>query len=77
MKSLDKILELLRDNQWHNIDEIKKEISPSSNKLNELLCFLQEEKFISKDNNKLKITSMGSKFLELPSNQPFHPLPAD
>ncbi len=76
MKSLDKILELLKDDQWHNIDEIKKEISLPSNKLNELLYFLQEEEFVSRENNKIKITSLGLKFLNLPSDPAFHPLPS-
>lgn len=74
MKILDKILELLKDDQWHNIDEIKKEISLPSNKLNESLSFLQEEEFVSRDNNKIKITSLGLKFLNLPSDRAFHSL---
>ncbi|NJD54753.1 MAG: hypothetical protein FIB07_18080 [Candidatus Methanoperedens sp.] len=73
MKPIDKILELLGDNQWHNIEEIKKENPLLPNKLNGLFRFLQEEGFVTRENNKIKITPMGLKFLNLPSDAASHP----
>lgn len=67
MKQLDRILEFLRDFQWHSIEEIKKETSMPDEKLNELLYFLQEQSLINKENEKVRITPEGLKFLELPS----------
>jgi predicted transcriptional regulator len=67
MKYLDMALELLRDSQWHSIMSIKKEISLQNEKLNTILFFLQEHEFIEKENEKMRITSLGLRFLELPS----------
>ncbi len=64
---IDRILEQLRDTQWHNINEIKTNLSMPSDKLNCAVLFLQDLEFICKMNEKLKITSLGLKFLELPS----------
>jgi predicted transcriptional regulator len=64
---IDRILEQLRDAQWRNINEIKTDLSMPSDKLNSAILFLQELEFIDKKNENLKITSLGLKFLELPS----------
>ncbi len=64
---LDKILDMLRNSHWHSIDEIKKEIPMPEDKLNEAIYFLQEQGYINRKNEKLRITSGGLKFLELPS----------
>lgn len=63
---LDKVLELLKDSQWHEIDEVKREISLSKEKLDIIIDFLFEQEFIDKDDSALRITSKGLKFLELP-----------
>lgn len=67
MMHLDGILELLRDIRWHSIEEIKKETTIPDEKLNQILLFLQEQYLICKENEKVKITPKGLKFLELPS----------
>jgi len=65
MRYLDKILENLRDANWHSFGEIEKGIYLPSDKLNELLSFLQKQAFINMKNGKLKITGLGLKFLDL------------
>ncbi len=65
--SIDRILELLQDMQWHSLDEIQKETALPPDKLNEALCFLQEQALIDKKDEMLKITSTGLKFLQLKS----------
>jgi len=67
MKIIDKILELICDTQWHNIDEIKKCILLPSDKLNEVICFLEKQEFINKENEKIRITRLAKKFLTLKS----------
>lgn len=67
MKNIDKILEQICDTQWHSIDEIKKNFFLPSEKLNEVLCFLEKQEFINKENEKIRITSLGQKFLALKS----------
>jgi predicted transcriptional regulator len=64
---IDRILEFLRDFQWHSIEEIKKEICISDEKLIKVLYFLQEQSLINKENEMVRITPKGSTFLELPS----------
>lgn len=66
MKSLDRLLEMLHDSQWHSLAEIKKGISLPENILIELSRFLQELEFIEKEKHMLRIKSRGLKFLELP-----------
>jgi hypothetical protein len=67
MKYIDRTLELLQDSQWHSIMSIKKEISLPDEKLNTILFFLQKYKFVEKENEKIRITSSGVRFLELPT----------
>lgn len=67
MKILDRITELLRDTQWHRLEEIKQEIPLPKAKLNELLIFLQELEVIEKENGNLRITGRGLRFLDLQS----------
>lgn len=67
MKHLDLILEILRDSQWHSIEMIKKEISLPNEKLNKIISLLQEYGFTDKENDMMRISGMGLKFLELPS----------
>lgn len=63
---IDRILELLQDFRWHSIEEINKETTIPDEKLNQILLFLQEQFLISKENEKLRITPKGLKFLDLP-----------
>jgi RIO-like serine/threonine protein kinase len=65
--SLDRILELIQDIQWHNLDEMVKVIPMPSDKLNVILHFLQEQLLIERKNEMLRITCSGLKFLQLKS----------
>ncbi len=65
--SLDGILELIQDIQWHRLEEIKLVISMPSDKLNEALCFLQKQALVDRKNEMLRITCLGLKFLQLKS----------
>lgn len=65
MRQLDRILEFLRDRRWKSVKEIKKETSIQDEPLNEVLSFLQEQSLINKENDKVRITPKGLKFLEL------------
>jgi len=67
MKHLDEILENLQDKKWHSFDEINKNILLPVETLNSVLSFLQHGAFINKKNDKLKITTLGLKFLDLSS----------
>ncbi len=67
MISLDRILELIQDIQWHSLDEIVKVIPMPSDKLNEVLCFFQEQALVDRKNEMLRITCLGLKFLQLKS----------
>ncbi|VVB92748.1 Uncharacterised protein [uncultured archaeon] len=62
-KQLDRILEQLQDDKWHTIDEIKKVIPCLAS--DALLQFLQEQAFIDIKNEKLKITGLGLRFLDI------------
>lgn len=66
MKSLDRLLEMLHDSQWHSLVEIKKVTSLPEDALIELSCFLQELEFIEKEKQMLRIKPRGLKFLDLP-----------
>jgi predicted transcriptional regulator len=63
--SFDKILELLQDMQRHSLEEIQKMMTLPSEKLNEVLHFLQEQALIDKNDEMLRITCTGLKFLQL------------
>jgi predicted methyltransferase len=65
MKLLDKILQHIQDTQWHNIEEIKNITEMPSDKLNTILSFLEKQSFIDMNKGKLRITSLGLKFLNL------------
>jgi DNA-binding IclR family transcriptional regulator len=66
MKNLDRITELLRDSQWHSLEEIKQKVPLPEVTLNELLTFLQELEIIENEKGNLRITPRGLRFLELP-----------
>jgi len=69
MKKLDRILESLHDSQWHPLDEIGAQFSLSEDKTNEIIHFLEEQEFITIDDERgrIKIKSSGLEFLALPS----------
>ncbi|SNQ58953.1 hypothetical protein [Candidatus Methanoperedens nitratireducens] len=67
MEELDSILELIRDSQWHSIEEIQGEINLPSDKLNEVILFLKEQAFVDKQNGSIRITPAGLRLLELPA----------
>ncbi len=53
--------------QWHSLEEIQKETALPSDKLNEVLLFLQEQTLIDEKDEMLRITCTGLKFLQLKS----------
>jgi predicted transcriptional regulator len=63
---LDKILILLQDSKWHDLEEINKEIPISTHQVEEIAFFLQEQSLINKEKKNVKITSKGLRFLDLP-----------
>jgi predicted transcriptional regulator len=65
--SLDRILGLLQDIQRHSLEEIQKKMTLQSEKLNEMIHFLQEQALIDKKDETLRITCTGLKFLQLKS----------
>jgi hypothetical protein len=73
MKRLDMILELVKDSQWHSIDEIKDHVPVSAEGLKCLLTFLDESDFIEFENSneRLKIKPLGLRLLELKTEQSF------
>ncbi|MGB2728477.1 MAG: hypothetical protein WBD09_08365 [Halobacteriota archaeon] len=71
-ETLDRILYLLKDSQWHLTDELKaKLLFPSDEKLNEIIRFFDEYEFINfnEEEKKAKIEPLGLSFLELPSEE--------
>lgn len=66
VKYLDKILVLLQDSSWHNLDDISEDIPVSTLQFKEIISFLQEQSLINYEILELKITSKGLRFLDLP-----------
>lgn len=66
MENLDRILELLRDSEWHDMEEIQKEIPVHRDQFMELIPFLEEQGLIRKEHKNMKITPKGLHFLGLP-----------
>lgn len=67
MNYLDNVMEFLRDSQWHSSGSIKEEISLPDEKFNKIISFLKDTGFIDTDNDKIRIKSLGLRFLELSS----------
>ena len=63
------VLESLHDSQWHSLDEIRALFSLPGDKLKKIVRFLEEEEFISFDEERerAKINPLGLTFLTLPS----------
>lgn len=65
MTELDRVMEHLQDSKSHCIEELKHMNMPD-NRLTEIINFLEEQGFITRENEDLMITAKGLKFLELP-----------
>lgn len=65
-ENLDKLLYIILDSKWHSYDYIRNKISIPYNHFNIIIDFLARQGFIIRMNEKIMITSRGSKTLELP-----------
>ena len=60
MPTFDKILELLKDGKWHNLKEINREAGLEEDKLEEIIGFFAEYKFIQLDKKHRRAKLMSS-----------------
>ncbi len=65
MDFIDRILKLLKDSRWHSIEEVEMNISVPSCKIQYALGFLNEQKFVNVQNDRIIITAKGLKLIEL------------
>ena len=49
MPTLDEFLEFLKDGKWHTLEEINKEVGLTEDKLEEVIGFFAEYKFVQLD----------------------------
>ena len=64
LEKLDRVLELLAERE-RTFEELKAETSHSDETLNLVIDFFLAHDFATKDNNRIRITDSGRKFLEL------------
>ena len=64
LEKLDRVLELLAERE-RTFEELKAETSLSDETLNLVIDFFLAHDFATKDNNRIRITDSGRKFLEL------------
>ena len=64
LEKLDRVLELLAERE-RTFEELKAETSLSDETLNLVIDFFVAHDFASRDNNRIRITDSGRKFLEL------------
>jgi len=64
LEKLDRVLELLAERE-RTFDELKAETSLSDETLNLVIDFFVAHDFATKDDNRIRITDSGRKFLEL------------
>ena len=64
LEKLDRVLELLSERE-RTLKELKAETSLSDETLNLVIDFFVAYDFASRDNNRIRITDSGRKFLEL------------
>ena len=66
MSTIDRVLELLKDGNWHKLNEIAKQSGLQQSKLEAIVNFLAEYEFIcvEKDEQKAKLTHPVVKFLK-------------
>ena len=65
MPTLDKVLELLKDGEWHPLREIVKEVGLSEDKVGEIVRFFAEYRFIQvdKERRRARLTPSVLEFL--------------
>ena len=68
MSTIDQVLELLKDGNWHKLSEIAKQSGLQQSKLEAIVNFLAEYEFIyvDKDEQKAKLTHPVVKFFKKP-----------
>ena len=66
MKELDEILMILQDSSWTECSEIIEGLAISKNQFQEVIHFLQKQQLVELNNDGIRITHKGKKFLELP-----------
>ena len=66
MKQLDEILMILKDSTWSKCSGIIEGLTISKNQFREIIHFLKYQQLVELNNDGIKITSKGKKFLELP-----------
>ena len=64
LEKLDRVLELLAERE-RTFEELKAETSLSDETLNLVIDFFVAHDFATKDDNRIRITDSGRKFLEL------------
>jgi len=66
MSAIDQVLELLKDGNWHKLNEIAKQSGLQQPKLKAIVNFLAEYEFIyvDKEQQKAKLTHSVLKFLK-------------
>lgn len=67
MKQLDEILMRLHVSIWSECAEILEGFNISKNQFKEIIHFLQNQQLVELNNDGIRITSEGIKFLELPN----------
>lgn len=55
--NLDRILDLLSDGQWHDVEDVSNKTKIRSEKVQKVFDFLAEFGFIEKDGAKIKLQS--------------------
>lgn len=68
MEVVYKTMDLLRDGNWHSVNEVIEKLSVPEEKVKAILRFLADHYFINFNQHKrmIKITSLGLEFLRLP-----------
>jgi biotin operon repressor len=66
MSAIDKILLLLKDDNWHSLKEIKEKVSLSEANIKKVAIFLKEYEFVTlnEETKALKIQPTIRKFIE-------------
>jgi len=66
MSAVDEILLLLKDGEWHNLNEIKEKSTLPPSKAELIVNFLAEYNFVelNEDNKQLRLQSLLVEFLE-------------
>ncbi len=68
-QTLDRILELLKDAQWHSLKELEEKTTLQCDELDPVIKLFVELDFVSRgeEGSKVRIKPLGSKFMELPA----------